>query len=280
MAKIKNVIYTIKITGSTNTYVGSAVDFCHRRSSHLCKLEDNVHSNRFLQNSYNKHGGKSAFIMEVLEYVSNRANLIEREQFHIDSYDFDDLFNLCPFASSSLGRKASKETIEKIRQNSTKHYLDGKYDNLVNYWKGKKRSVENRAKVSENNKKRIWTEEAKEKISKKNKGRSLSDDHKKAIYSANKGSKRTEESKAKISNALKGRTFGDSHKENLSKNHSRKKAVKQIDPVSKEVIQIFESITEAAKYTKTCVSSISNCCAKRVKTSQGFVWEYVQDTES
>lgn len=61
----------------------------------------------------------------------------------------------------------------------------------------------------------------------------------------------------------------------MSEKRAEKKAVKQIDPVSKETVQVFESLTEAARFTKTRVSSISNCCAKRVKTAQGFIWEYL-----
>ena len=41
---------------------------------------------------------------------------------------------------------------------------------------------------------------------------------------------------------------------------------------------IFDTITEAAQTLGCCVAAISNCCLKRTKTSQGFLWSFVESS--
>lgn len=276
MSKIENVIYKISITDSDKIYIGSAVDFKRRKSRHICLLESHIHPNKHLQNSYIKHGGISSFSMEILERVS-RENLLEKEQFYINQYLFKDLFNLCPLAKSNLGRKCSEETIEKIKENSKNNYYSENLANFRGWWKGKKRSEENKLKISENNKKRVWTEESRKKLSEtqKSKNRKMSAAQKDILYCVNKGSKRTEETKQKMSQALKDKPKSDTHKENMSKSHSRKRAVKQINLETLEVIKIFESITEASKEVKCADSSINACLSKKSKSCKGYLWEYI-----
>ncbi|MBC8427565.1 MAG: GIY-YIG nuclease family protein [Proteobacteria bacterium] len=48
--------------------------------------------------------------------------------------------------------------------------------------------------------------------------------------------------------------------------------VKQIDKITKKVIRIFESITEAKKETK--INNISTCCRGIQKTAGGYIWQY------
>ena len=53
------------------------------------------------------------FLFTIVERVEEVEMLIEREQVWIDSYDFNDLYNICPIADSQLGREVSEETIQK-----------------------------------------------------------------------------------------------------------------------------------------------------------------------
>lgn len=109
------VIYKILIEGSDKCYIGSAVDFKKRRGVHLRTLKSKTHRNQHLQRAYYKYG---SIDFEILEECENEV-LIEREQEWIDKYPFSSLFNICPVAGNTTGRKASEETRRKISKN---HY--------------------------------------------------------------------------------------------------------------------------------------------------------------
>lgn len=274
---MKNVIYKITIKGSDKFYIGSALDFLKRRKKHLHELRHNIHPNRHLQNSYNKNGKDDAFLMDIIEEVESSEQLIEREQFFIDSFDSERLFNLRLKAESSLGIKASKETREKIRKNSLHRYLSASEEDqkkFSQYWKGKKRGKKHGEMVAENNRTRKVSDKTKEKIRLSQIGKKLSDAHIQKIREGNIGKQRTDESKLKISQALKGKSKSAKAKKNMSLSHSRKRAIQQLDINTSEVINEFESIMEAARKTGYHYGAIQNCCHGRSKTSNGYKWRY------
>lgn len=126
-----------KITNKVNNkiYIGSAVNIKTRWSKHIGSLNKNKHENRYLQNSWNKYGGEN-FKFEVLEYVKDKEKLIEREQYWIDKTNCTNRnigYNICPKAGSCLGKKCTKEQIEKMREKAL----------------GRKASKETRIKLSE-----------------------------------------------------------------------------------------------------------------------------------
>lgn len=53
-----------------------------------------------------------------------------------------------------------------------------------------------------------------------------------------------------------------------------KRNVAQIDLITGNIINIFNSLTEASNYIKTSVCNISTCCSGKTKSSCGFAWEY------
>ena len=55
-----------------------------------------------------------------------------------------------------------------------------------------------------------------------------------------------------------------------------KKQVVQKDINTKEVINIFDSLSDASKYIKASSSShISNCCNNKIESAYGYIWEFV-----
>jgi group I intron endonuclease len=56
--------------------------------------------------------GHSNFIFEIIEYC-DPINVIEREQYYLDHFDFD--YNILEKANSSLGFKHTKETLIKMK---------------------------------------------------------------------------------------------------------------------------------------------------------------------
>ena len=99
-------------------YVGSAISIENRCYFHKNKLNRNIHSNKYLQDAWNKYGSKN-FEFSVLEYVEDKTKLLEREQFWLDnSQCYDRLvgYNIRPNAYSSLGVKHTEETKKKMSE--------------------------------------------------------------------------------------------------------------------------------------------------------------------
>lgn len=109
-------IYAIRNTLNGKAYVGSSVDLKKRWRNHRSDLEQGKHHSTYLQHAWNKYG-KCNFVFEVLEIVPNKAELISREQHWMDTMlvcDRSKGYNRNPFAASALGIKRTKETRDKI----------------------------------------------------------------------------------------------------------------------------------------------------------------------
>jgi len=117
---VKSGIYQIRNQLNSKRYVGSAVNLRRRQRAHFGGLRRGTHSNRHLQNAYNKYG-EAAFVFSILEIVENPANLIECEQHHMDTLKPE--YNLSPTVGSPLGCHRSPETRRKISRGLKK---DGK----------------------------------------------------------------------------------------------------------------------------------------------------------
>lgn len=103
-------IYQIRNIANGKRYVGSALRISKRWKEHLRDLRKDAHHSKALQRAWNKYG-IDVFSFEVVENCST-LELILREQFYLDEKSE---YNICKIAGSSLGRKASAETREKIR---------------------------------------------------------------------------------------------------------------------------------------------------------------------
>jgi len=110
-----------KINGKV--YIGSAINLKTRKNNHINRLRKSNHHSIHLQRSWSKYG-EGSFEFEVIEYIDNKENLIEREQFWIDYYkSYNDIYgyNMRPKAESPLGttHKVSLETKNKISKANT-----------------------------------------------------------------------------------------------------------------------------------------------------------------
>ena len=81
--------YTCGIYGILNTvngkiYVGQSIKIEKRWKQHIRELRKNTHINKYLQNSFNKHG-EEAFKFIILEECA-RENLNEREVYWVSYY--------------------------------------------------------------------------------------------------------------------------------------------------------------------------------------------------
>ncbi len=221
----KQGVYCITNIINGKKYIGSSINIRNRWNKHLSCLKLNNHGNFHLQNAFNKYGIEN-FTFNIIEEIELSSNLIEREQFHIDTINPE--YNIRLIAESNLGLKHTEETKAKMR--GTNNYWYGKKpseevilkikaaqtgriktsDEIVktNFHKiGKKRSEETKQKISLSHKGKVRSEKHCKNISNSKMGKKLSEEHKKKIGIAcaisQTGKKLSEETKKKISESHK-----------------------------------------------------------------------------
>jgi group I intron endonuclease len=163
-------VYAIVNQTTRDMYVGSAGDVKRRWNAHRNALSKQAHYNSRLQRAFDKYKS-DAFDWEIVEFVTDKSQLISREQFWINF--FRPAYNGRPVANSPLGTKHSAET---------------------------------RAKMSAAGKRRGFSEQHRRNISLAKKGVPMSAAQRKLLSELNKGKVLSEETKAKLSAALKGNT--------------------------------------------------------------------------
>ena len=239
-------IYGIYSLETGKPYIGQAQDLERRRHRHFWELRTNKHCNQYLQRAFNKYG-EANFVFEVLELVNDVNKLDEREQYYLDYYGIDNLYNMCATAGSVRGIKRSEETLQKMR--------------------GQKRSEES----LQNMRGRKFSEETKAKMRQVAIGRKPSEE----TLQKMRGQKRTEETKQKMSAVQRGRKRPPGWGEKGAK--ARCKAVKQIDKDTGHIIQIFDSAKIAAQHVGLSSGAHIGQVAKgKLPSIGGFKWEYVQ----
>lgn len=106
-------IYMIRNDVMGRVYVGSSVNVTGRWFEHRSLLRADDHHNRFLQNSWNKHGER-AFSFHLLEVVENGRRLQRREDVWIAA--FPDRYNIGSTASPTRGTKMTPEVIARCSE--------------------------------------------------------------------------------------------------------------------------------------------------------------------
>jgi group I intron endonuclease len=203
-------IYVIRNTINGKVYVGSAINLRQRWSVHLKMLRQGVHHSPLLQRSWTKYG-PDAFVFEVIEHVSDRKDLIAREQHWIDTLKSTDPargFNAYPIAGSPLGSRRSAE--QRALMSSSR--------------KGRKLppfSAEHRAAISASKKGTKASDETRAKMSAQRKGKTIApftESHRSAISAGKKGKK-----VPKISAARLGTKASDATRKRFSETRRGKK---------------------------------------------------------
>lgn len=103
-------IYRIRNIANGRLYIGSAKSIKSRWRRHKKDLKRGKHHSVFLQRSWNKYG-EGAFAFEVVESCSVDFLCI-RENFYLKKHK--PAYNNCPTAYCQIGRKLTKEHIQKI----------------------------------------------------------------------------------------------------------------------------------------------------------------------
>ena len=118
-------IYKIENTVNGKLYIGSAINIALRFNVHKCNFKRGKNSTH-LQRAWNKYGD-DVFSFVVIERVDRldsetdeefKKRLVEdREQFWINSFDPNSLYNLCKVAGSTIGRKQTNKSKELMSKN-------------------------------------------------------------------------------------------------------------------------------------------------------------------
>lgn len=232
---MKNVIYKIGNTVNEKIYIGSTEKFSIRKNQHNHHLKKGTHHSAILQRHVNKYGFDSIYF-EIIE--SGVINLIEREQFYIDT--LNPYFNIRRIAESMKGTKRNDE--QKI-------------------YMVKQRNLKSPYKKGWNH-----TQESKDKISKIHKGKKLSEEHILKFCKSNIGKKMKEDIKLKISKKLTGRLFSNETKSKLSE--QKKGLLNPVFGKSKELHHNFG---------KNWVCKIKRANKKVIDINTGNIFNSVKD---
>lgn len=205
-------IYTITCLGNGRVYVGSSIDINRRFRHHRRDLQEGRHKNVLLSRSWNKYG-EDAFLFAIVEVVTDRNLLIEREQWWIDclnSANRRDGFNLSPRAGSSLGVKHSEDArlrMSKAMKGKSHPHTPESRRKISEALRGRKQSAEHTQRSSESRRGRPISEEVKQKIS--------------AFFKGRSAGPKSEEVKRKLSEAMSGRTLSIEHRHKISESLKR-----------------------------------------------------------
>jgi hypothetical protein len=114
--KYNSGIYSIEFVGYDKVYIGSTINFSRRKSEHLYLLKKNKHSNKHLQNIYNKY--KDKIQIKLFIYTDRNKEYVRTlEQNIINCYNFEDLINICDTVNKPTkvqSRKFKKEDVIEI----------------------------------------------------------------------------------------------------------------------------------------------------------------------
>ncbi len=237
-------IYIIFNKINLKIYIGSAVKYSLRLNSHRSKLNAGKHTNKHLQNAWNKYK-ECNFIFKQLEIVDDIEDLLLREQYYLDKLlfasDNNNLFyelgyNKVRIAGSNLGYKFSDESKKKL---------------------------------SDSHKNIFPSEATKQKMRESSKG------EKNHFYRKS----HTTESKLKMSNSRKllneNIDFKNKILKALLKSLYRHILQFTLDGI---FVKRWASLKEAGEILK--IFHISDVCRKKRKSAGGYYWEYEKNYNS
>jgi len=216
--RIKSGIYLIRHTPSNRCYIGSAGNIRARWAEHKRLLAKKIHHSRLLQRYWDKYG-EACFDFSVLEYVSDKSILIQREQVWLDQVKpYNGGFNTYIFATTALGTRASEEARERMRvaQTGRKHSPETKLKMRMSRI-GHVITPDGRARIAAARKGTKASLEARRKMSASRTGRVPTEETRRKISASLKGARHSQSRIEAIRKALAGRTLTPEHRKSIRK---------------------------------------------------------------
>jgi group I intron endonuclease len=243
------IIY--KATNKINNkfYIGKTVRTLNKRiKSHLRNVKNG--SNTYFHNALRKYGIDN-FDWELLYECNDNMELGKKEIEFIKLYDANNLnkgYNL-----TSGGDGGDTWTLNTHKEETSKK-LSYSIKNSIPH-KEAVHSDDFRKKISDRNKN--WSDEVKQKISKRLKGKSKSKEHKKKLSDAHKGKILTEEHKKNISKAVIKRMENPEEREKISKTMKGKPSHRKGKKMSMETREKMRLAHLGKKHSNETIKKIS-----------------------
>ena len=248
----KTGVYKITNLINDKFYIGSSTSskdgFKDRIKTHIRLLSRGEHYNKHLQSAWDKYGVES-FKFEILEELTGKIKILEREQYYIDSLDATNPkigYNKAKTAGSILGFKHSDESKIKMSISAKLH----------------SKEISERMKIRMTGKNH--SEVTKNKIAKKLTGIKRNDSFKEKMRIIKTGKSHSNETKDKMSNSKLGL---------VSKKRLK---VYQLD-LEDNIIKLWNFAGDAECELNIKTGAISAVCKNRRKTAGGFKWVYEKD---
>lgn len=237
-------IYYCACAENERSYVGQSVNVYNRINySHIPRLRGNRHSNRHMQNSWNKYGEES-FRWVVLEYCSEEM-LNDRESYWIKHLctEFPNGFNLTN-GGDNLYRR-SEESRRKMRESWDEERKKSQTLRNKSIW-----ASETKRRDMCNSMKEAWTDERRAFISKQKKEQWAS---------------MTEEARTEFGLKMKNRHYDVS-----GDNNPRARTIKCV-----ETDEVFTTIKEAAITFGINYSTLKSHLHGNLVTAGGYRFKYI-----
>ena len=106
-------VYQIRCKSENKAYIGSSTNFQDRVQKHFSELRLNRHTNKRLQDAFNKYGFED-FICSIVIYVNNQDNLLDLETNYQKKLGIDNIYN------DKISGYYMTDELREIRANSDK----------------------------------------------------------------------------------------------------------------------------------------------------------------
>lgn len=202
-----------------------------------------------------KQYGKYNFKKEILEVCSNKKELGQRERYWVDKLNtlVPNGYNLTD--GGEIGYVLTEEARERISTKMKEYTLSSK-----NKKRGAKYSKSHCKNISKALTGRTLTEEHKKKVSKT---LSKKDPHPNSVTALRQ-----------LNEQRVGVARSEEVIEKIRKNQPGNLCVLQIDKKTGIMVAEYTSLSEASRQTGTQVSAISMCCKGKLRSSNGYKWQY------
>jgi group I intron endonuclease len=253
-------IYQITNLINGKIYIGQSIDI-HKRWNEHRRLSKRIQQSHIPLNRAIERDGIENFRFDVLE-VCEISKLDEKEIYWIEEKKSlaPNGYNLTEGGNGVKGFEMPQIGKDKLRIALTGRIRSKEHsENISKANKGKKRSEEFKRKISERNKGHIKSEETRRKLSEALKGKPKSPEHIEKIKKSKTGHKFTEEQKMIYKKSNRSvELYGIK--------------VNQIDRNTEDIINSFNSCSEAERITGIKRTCIGDCVNGKRKTAGGFIW--------
>ncbi|MGE3840053.1 MAG: GIY-YIG nuclease family protein [Vicinamibacterales bacterium] len=205
-------IYVITNVVNLKVYVGSSLNIARRAVEHRCLLNAKTHTNAHLQRAWNKYGA-DAFQFRVLELVPDDAQLLAREQAHIDALDAangDRGYNAVPFANAGRAKKSEAHRAA-IAAATARRWAT--------------MPAEKRESLLAKQRARVVSPEQRRHLSQKQRSNPTQVAHMRALADRQRGGRLTVEHRRRVSEALKGRPHSAAHVAAIARTKASRKVL-------------------------------------------------------